>query len=115
MVNRTSSQSSEDEIMLWQQRLGHPSFPYLQKLFPLLIKKKVLCVDAEFVNYQNFKELIFHYSLAHLLLCMVICRALYVRLTFWELDSSVVKSKRQCQGDRIPFSLRQKVKNKAIT
>ena len=28
----------KDQIMLWHHRLGHPSFPYLKKLFPSLFK-----------------------------------------------------------------------------
>lgn len=31
-----SSTQVKDQIMLWQYRLGHPSFPYLKKLFPSL-------------------------------------------------------------------------------
>lgn len=32
--------SAHSEIMFWHYRLGHPSFPYLQKLFPPLFKNK---------------------------------------------------------------------------
>ena len=32
--------SVSSEIMLWHNRLGHPSFPYLKSLFPFLFKNK---------------------------------------------------------------------------
>ena len=34
--------SSDHEIMIWHFRLGHPSFPYLKKLLPLLFRNKNL-------------------------------------------------------------------------
>ena len=39
-ANNEVTFSIEDEIMLWHLRLGHPSFSYLQHLFPLLFKNK---------------------------------------------------------------------------
>ena len=35
-----SSSNCKDEIMLWNLRLGHPSFTYLKMLFPSLLKNK---------------------------------------------------------------------------
>ena len=35
--------SSDQEIMLWHHRLGHPSFPYLKNFFPLLFINKNPC------------------------------------------------------------------------
>ena len=40
VVNKVFSQTIENKIMLWHYRLGHPTFYYLQKLFPLLLKDK---------------------------------------------------------------------------
>lgn len=37
---KTTSTISDHEIYLWYFLLGHPSFPYLQKLFPKLFKNK---------------------------------------------------------------------------
>lgn len=35
---------SDDEVMLWHRRLGHPSFKYLRRLFPTLFRKRIhLC------------------------------------------------------------------------
>lgn len=34
----TQSNSTRRQIMLWHLRLGHPSFPYMNKLFPTLFK-----------------------------------------------------------------------------
>ena len=34
--------SNDHEIMIWHFRLGHPSFPYLKKLLPLLFRNKNL-------------------------------------------------------------------------
>ena len=33
-----SSISAHEKIMLWHLRLGHPSFPYLKRLFPKLFQ-----------------------------------------------------------------------------
>ena len=38
-----SSTSSNQEIDLWHKRLGHPSFSYLKRLFPTLVKRYVNC------------------------------------------------------------------------
>ena len=40
VVNKVFSQTIENKIMLWHYRLRHPTFYYLQKLFPLLLKDK---------------------------------------------------------------------------
>ena len=37
------------EIMLWHNRLGHPSFPYLKTLFPSLFKNK----DVNSFNFET--------------------------------------------------------------
>ena len=47
------------------------------------------------------------------LLHVMVGSSVYVFHLWWE-TLSVVKSKKQCQGDKTPFSLKQKVKNKAI-
>ena len=30
----------EQEIILWNRRIGHPNFPYLRNLFPELFRNK---------------------------------------------------------------------------
>ena len=40
VVNKVSSRTIKNEIMLWYYRSGHPSFYYLQKFFPSLFKEK---------------------------------------------------------------------------
>ncbi|KAJ9541315.1 hypothetical protein OSB04_027821 [Centaurea solstitialis] len=40
--NLASASSIPSDIMLWHNRLGHPSFPYLNKLFPQLFINKDL-------------------------------------------------------------------------
>nr|KYP50831.1 Retrovirus-related Pol polyprotein from transposon TNT 1-94 [Cajanus cajan] len=39
MVNSATNQKEEVEMWLWHRRLGHASFGYLKKLFPLLFAK----------------------------------------------------------------------------
>ena len=38
-LSSISSILVKDQIMLWHYRLGHPSFPYLKKLFPSLFRR----------------------------------------------------------------------------
>ena len=52
-IGSFSSFSDTDEIMLWHYRLGHPSFKYLNKLFPLLFKNK------NTLNFKNKNTLLF--------------------------------------------------------
>lgn len=55
VVNKTPSIS--EQIMLWHFRLGHPTFSYLQKLFPLLFKKKIpTSYNVKYVNSPNIKD-----------------------------------------------------------
>ena len=46
--------SVSSEIMLWHNRLGHSSFPYLKSLFPSLLRIKMLIhFIVKFVNLPN--------------------------------------------------------------
>lgn len=59
MVNKVPSMS--DEIMLWHRRLGHPSFSYLQKLFPGLFKnKKPVQFQCEVYELAKHQRSVFH-------------------------------------------------------
>lgn len=53
LSDSTSSVFVHEEIMLWHRRLGHPSFPYLNHLFPSLFKN---------LDYNSFDCDVFHLS-----------------------------------------------------
>lgn len=54
--NSTSISKVEEQIWLWYKRLGHPSFGYLQKLFPKLFSaldiSKLHCEVCELAKHQ---------------------------------------------------------------
>lgn len=51
------SLSVSNKIMLWYNRLGHPSFPYLKKLFPSLFRNKNInsfrCETCQFAKHTS--------------------------------------------------------------
>ena len=55
-LSSTSSISVHEQIMLWHMRLGHPSFPYLKRLFPTLFKN---------VDFSSFHCESCHLSKSH--------------------------------------------------
>jgi hypothetical protein len=66
------SNPAKDTVMLWHYRLGHPSFPYLKKLFPNLFKgldcSKLYCENCilskshKIVYHPNFIKLQNHFT-----------------------------------------------------
>ena len=52
-----SNTTTSSEIMLWHYRLGHPSFPYLQKFFPSLFRNNISslfqCEISQFAKYHH--------------------------------------------------------------
>ena len=53
-IQSSLSTVSDSKLMLWHQRLGHPSFNYLKTLYPyLFINKEVICFIANATFLQN--------------------------------------------------------------